>query len=59
MIFKHANRVRKGNALGKLLGERQLGRLRRRYENNVKLDSRNVGWWKWYEARLRKFPTVT
>jgi hypothetical protein len=30
--------------VGKPEGKRQLGRLRRRWENNVKIDLREIGW---------------
>jgi hypothetical protein len=32
-------------SVGKPDGKRQLGRLRHRWEDNVKIDLREVGWW--------------
>jgi hypothetical protein len=33
--------------VGKLEGERPLGRPRRRWEDNIKMDLREVGWGTW------------
>jgi hypothetical protein len=33
--------------VGKPEGKRPLGRPRRRWENNIKMDLQEVGWWVW------------
>jgi hypothetical protein len=39
-VKKNAHRV----SMGKLEGRRPLGRPRRRWEDNIKLDLREIGW---------------